>query len=230
LVKALRPRYEIDPEERIYIETTADESRGYRADVAVSVGSPGGGRASSTADLDLEPSVYSLPLPVEMEEREAYLVIRKTGQREVVSVIEVLSPGNKRSGSDGRREYLKRRHDVLRSNSHLVEIDLLLAGQRLPTVRPLLPTTDYCAFVCRADQRPQAEVFEWTLRMRLPRIPVPLLPGDDDAIIDLQAALTAVYDRSGYDYSVHYDKPLRLPFRPADEAWLREVMTTRTAG
>jgi hypothetical protein len=156
-------------------------------------------------------------------------VIRKAGEREVVTVIELLSPGNKRLGSDGRREYLKKRHDVLRSSSHLVEIDLFLGGQRLPTVRPLLPSTDYCAFVCRAGQRPQADVFEWTLQQRLPRIPIPVLPGDDDAIIDLQQALNAVYDRAGYDYSIHYNESLNLPLRAADKDWIRQVIDTRTA-
>jgi hypothetical protein len=191
LVSALRPKYEVDMEERVYVETTA----------AVLVG---------------------------IQEREAYLVIRKAAERQVVTVIEVLSPTNKRPASDGRREYLKKRHDVLRSDAHLVEIDLLLGGQRLPTVRPLLTTTDYCAFICRAGQRPQAEVIEWPLQRPLPRIPIPLLPGDNDAIIDLQAALTAVYDRLGYDYSLHYDQPLAMQLRPDHAAWLNQVLAART--
>jgi hypothetical protein len=230
LVEVLRPRYEVDPEERIYVETTGDETHGYRADVAVSVGSPARNRASSAAVLDIEPSIHTVPMPAAVEEREAYLVIRKTGEREVVTVIEVLSPANKRPGSDGRREYLNKRHEILRSTAHLVEIDLLLGGQRLPTAQPLMPTTDYCAFVCRAGQRPQAEVFEWILRTRLPRIPIPLLPSDPDTIIDLEQALTAVYDRSGYDYSLSYSQPLNLPLRPADKDWLNQVLAARTAG
>ena len=162
-----------------------------------------------------------------MEEREAYLVIRKTGEREDVTVTELLSPTNKRASSDGRREYLKKRREVLRSSAHLVEIDLLLGGQRLPTVSPLLPTTDYCVFICRAGQRPQADVIEWTRERRLPRIPIPLLPGDADAVVDLQAAVTAVYDRLGFDYSLHYDQPLSLPARPTGEAWLKQVLAAR---
>lgn len=231
LVKELRPRYEVDPEERIYVETTAGDAHAYRADVAVSAGSPSASRgAIGGAVLDIEPSVYTLPESQAMEEREAYLVIRKTGRRDVVTVIEVLSPTNKRAGSDGRREYLKKQHQVLRSSAHLVEIDLLLGGERLPTVRPLKPTTDYCAFVCRAGQRPQAEVFEWTLRTRLPRIPIPLLPDDADAILDLQHALTAVYDRAGYDYSLRYDEALAIQPRPSDEAWLKQVLAARKMG
>jgi hypothetical protein len=230
LVALLRPKYEVEPEERIYVETATGGTRGFRADVAVSVGSPAAVGASSAAVLDIEPSLYALAMPLEMEEREAFLVIRKTGEREVVTVIEVLSPSNKRPGSDGRREYLAKRREVLRSTSHLVEIDLLLGGERLPTVKPLVPTTDYCAFVCRANQRPQADVFEWTLKQRLPRIPIPLLPGDPDAIVDLQSALTAVYDRSGYDYSLHYDAPLNVQLRTGHQDWLQQVLAARTMG
>jgi hypothetical protein len=231
LVALLRPRYEVEPEERIYVETTEGDTHSFRADVAVAEGLPHARRnVTSSAVLDIEPRVYALPMPATSEEREGYLVIRKAGERAVVTVIELLSPTNKRPGSDGRREYLKKRNEVLRSSSHLVEIDLLLQGERMPTLRPLVPTTDYCAFVCRADNRPQADVFEWTLGQRLPRIPIPLLPGDADAIIDLQAALTGVYDRAGYDYSIHYDEPLRLSFRPTDETWMRKVIAMRTAG
>jgi hypothetical protein len=230
LVTALRPRYEVDPEERIYVETTSDEIHGYRTDVAVTIGPQAVGRTASAAVLDVVPSVHVLPMPDAMEEREPYLVIRKTGGREIVTVVEILSPTNKRHGSDGRREYLKKRHEVLRSTAHLVELDLLLGGERLPTVQPLKATTDYCAFVCRAEQRPRADVFEWTLHTRLPRIPIPLLPGDADAIVDLQQAFSAVYDRAGYDYALHYHEPIRVPLRAGDDAWLRQTLAARTTG
>jgi Protein of unknown function (DUF4058) len=226
LVEKLRPRYEVEPEERIYVETTPD-AQTFRADVAVSKGPAFGEEAGHLATtLGGESTVYLLPMPV--EEREPYLVIRRTGEQEVVAVIELLSPTNKRPGSDGRKEYLAKRHSVLRSTSHLVEIDLLLAGQRLPTIRPLKPETDYCAFICRAGQRPRAHVHEWTLRQPLPRIPIPLLDGDADATLELQPALSTVYERSGYDYSLDYSRPLESPLREADEPWVRQVLAARS--
>jgi hypothetical protein len=84
--------------------------------------------------------------------REAFLTIRERETMEVVTVIEVLSPGNKQAGSDGRREYLRKRRDVLLSATHLVELDLLRGGERLPTIEPL-PPGDYYAFVCRRQHR-----------------------------------------------------------------------------
>lgn len=229
LVATLRPRYEVDPEERIYVETSSGDRDMYRSDVAVSKREvPGTTTGHSTVALDIEPTVYTLPMPT--EEREPYLVIRKTGEREVVTVIEILSPTNKRPGSDGRREYLAKRNALLRSTTHLVEIDLLLGGERLPTLRPLKPATDYCAFVCRAFRRPRAEVYEWALQQPLPRIPIPLLPGDEDAILDLQRAIVSVYDRAGYDYALQYNEPLGSGFRPDQESWLRQVLTARSSG
>lgn len=50
---------------------------------------------------------------------------------EVVTAIELLSPKNKRSG-EGRRVYELKRQRVLRSLTHLVEIDLLRDGKPMP--------------------------------------------------------------------------------------------------
>jgi hypothetical protein len=49
----------------------------------------------------------------------------------------------------------------------------------------------------------------------LPVVPVPLLPGDADVTLDLQQALTNVYDLLGYDLAIDYSGPpeLSLPLR-----------------
>src|SRR5207248_2402506 len=70
--------------------------------------------------------------------------IRDTKRQELVTAIEVLSPTNKRG--DGRLEYLARRMRILSSTAHLVEIDLLRAGQRVPA-KPALPDVPYFALV-----------------------------------------------------------------------------------
>jgi len=81
---------------------------------------------------------------------ENYLVIRHLGSGEVVTVIELLSPSNKCTGSEGRKAYLAKREEILSSRTNLVELDLLRGGARLPTVQPL-PPGDYFAFVCRSN-------------------------------------------------------------------------------
>ena len=57
-------------------------------------------------------------------ERQRYLEIRDRRDRELVAVVELLSPVNKKSGPY-RAQYLTKRSEILASPAHLVEIDLL---------------------------------------------------------------------------------------------------------
>jgi hypothetical protein len=97
--------------------------------------------------------------------------------RELVTVIELLSPANKRAGADGRREYLRKRDQILQSAVHLVEVNLLLKGECLPTGEPL-PEADYYAFASCSEYRPAVEVYSWRRDERMPTIPIPLLRED----------------------------------------------------
>ena len=106
----------------------------------------------------------------------------------------------------------------------------MLGGERLPADRPLKATTDYCVFVSRGDRRPLAEVYEWEVSRHLPSIPVPLANGDPDAIVDLQSALNAVYDKTGYDYALNYTLPLKLRPRPAASQWIEQILAAHKAG
>ncbi|MCO5169086.1 MAG: DUF4058 family protein [Planctomycetes bacterium] len=155
---------------------------------------------------------------VRFEHREPFLSIFARGSAEVVTVIEVLSPTNKRGdGSEGRRAYLAKRRQVLHSEAHLVEIDLLRAGQRVPMARPL-PAADYVVIVSRAPLRPECDVFPSSLRDPLPTVPIPLL-GDEAVEVDLQALLDSVYARAGYDLDVDYGREPVPPLSPEDAAW-----------
>jgi hypothetical protein len=62
----------------------------------------------------------------------------------------------------------------------------------------------------------------------LPSVPVPLLPGDADATLDLQQALTTVYDIIGYDELIDYSQPPPGPLTPEQRAWVEERL--RSAG
>lgn len=145
--------------------------------------------------------------------------IHETDTREVVTVLELLSPSNKRRGGDGRREYLKKRDEVLGTVTHLVELDLLRGGERLP-IKPPVPAGDYYAVVSRYERRPRAQVYAWSLPDPLPVIPVPLMEGDGDVPLDLGAALTAVYDRARYQLSIDYAAALQTPLPPERVDWL----------
>ncbi|MCS6858695.1 MAG: DUF4058 family protein [Abditibacteriales bacterium] len=225
LIPHVRPRYVVLVEERVYVERQTDGHRGLIIPDVTVLEREGQemlsqGAAAATA-VAVAPVILTLPMPE--RKREAFLTIRERETMEVVTVIEVLSPDNKRPGAEGRREYLRKRETVLESEAHLIELDLLRGGERLPTVEPL-PAADYYAFVSRAPRRPKVAVYPWTLRQALPTIPVPLAEGDPEVGLDLQSVFNTVYDRAGYDYSLDYRRPLEPPLREADIAWVKQVL------
>jgi hypothetical protein len=220
------PRYVVRVEERVYVEHIPhSEAMFIRPDATVleRAGSavPHASMEAPSAPPVVIPVICHLPVPEQV--REAFLTIRARDTMEVVTVIEVLSPGNKRARSDGRREYLRKREKVLLSATHLVEFDLLRGGERLPTLE-LLPPGDYYAFVYRGQRRFQAEVYGWSLRRPLPPVPVPLAGADPDIVLDLQAIFTTVYDRAGYDYSLNYRHTLMPPLSDADQVWAQQFL------
>ncbi|MBI4613107.1 MAG: DUF4058 family protein [Planctomycetes bacterium] len=224
LVPLVRPRYVVLPERRVYVEHSAEDAPAmFVADAAVAKTREGGAlpRVARAARQGTA-AVVELTLPMPETRREAFLVLRDREKHEVVTVIEVLSPANKRRGGDGQKEYLRKREEILRSASHLVEIDLLRGGERLPTVEPL-PAGDFHAFVSRAERRPRVRVRSWTLRERIPAVAVPLAESDPDVELDLQAVFEAHYDRSGYDYSLDPRAPIDPPLEPGDAAWAKEL-------
>jgi hypothetical protein len=228
----IEPRYIVRVERRVYVES-ADEQLDYprRADVAVmlAAGADGDTRAAALSAGTTAVAPVECELPMPQEQRETYLVIRERETTQVVTVLETLSPGNKRVGGEGRHEYLKKRVEILQSDSHLVELDLLRGGQRLPTKDPL-PPGDYYAIVSRARRRPRAEVYAWTIRQALPAIPVPLKKGDADVPLDLQAVFSTVYDRARYDLSVNYQWVLEPPLSESDAAWAADLLKRNPGG
>ena len=136
----------------------------------------------------------------------------------------MLSPTNKRG--DGREEYLERRGRFLRSAAHLVEIDLLRTGQRVP-MRQALPDAEYFVFVGRSERRPLTEVWPIPLGQPLPPVPIPLLAGDSDVRLELQAAFDAVYDAVGYDLLLKYDRLPQVALTPSQQVWAQNVLDGR---
>ncbi|MFM9965587.1 MAG: DUF4058 family protein [Planctomycetaceae bacterium] len=223
LIPSLRPDYLVRTERRVFVEHPFDDPQLIRPDLSIArpPGRRTGRHTAASATAVLEPVECTLAGPIEVQEK--YLVIRKLKSAEVVTVIEVLSPSNKRAGSEGREEYLAKRDEVLQSRTNLVELDLLRGGSRLPTLGPP-PSGDYYAFVCRAKRRLRADVYAWPLPHRLPTIPIPLSPGDREASLDLQAVFDSVYDRAGYDYSLDYRQPIQPPLDKATAKWVRGLL------
>lgn len=162
-----------------------------------------------------------LVLPAErfvMETPESLVTIeiRDTTKRQLVTAIEVLSPTNKHG--DGRDEYLAKRRRILLSTAHLIEIDLLRQGQRVPMQQPL-PPMPYFVFLSRAEKRPLTDIWPVAFNEPLPVVPVPLLPEDTDTPLDLQLIFTNTYDLLGYDLAVDYSQPPEISLNKEAVAW-----------
>jgi hypothetical protein len=116
-------------------------------------------------------------------------------------------------------DYRKKRSSLYNANVHLIEIDLLRRGTR-PFNHPRLPDVPYLVTLTRAGSG-VIDVWPVTLQDTLPTIPVPLRNPDPDAVLDLQAALQAIYDEAGYDLSIDYTQTPPPPaFSKADIEWM----------
>jgi hypothetical protein len=161
------------------------------------------------------------PLPVRVRTAmpsrvpQSSIEIRDVKGRSLVAAIELLSPVNKRGRS--RHEYIDRRNKILASTAHLIEIDLLRAGQRVPMAEPL-PKATYYAIITRADHRPDSDVYPIQLDQPLPSIPIPLRERDPQVQLELQDAFTSVYDQF-LDLLVDYADAPDVPLSAQQSAW-----------
>jgi uncharacterized protein DUF4058 len=156
--------------------------------------------------------------PDEVPER--WIEIKRLPELSLVTAIEILSPTNK-SGV-GRSEYLHERRQFLDQPVHLVEIDLLLRGIRVPMGAPL-PPGDYYALVSRSEQRDHSNVYAWSVRRPLPTIPIPLAQPDPDISLNLASVVERAYEQGRYARLVNYTAAVDLPLAPEDRAWAEDL-------
>jgi hypothetical protein len=222
IADVLPPHYEATLGERVYLIEHGPEQRklGF-PDVAVTHDDlpPGTAPSSSGAAMTLEP--VTIPLTILEGPRETYIEILHQPDRSLVTSLELLSPANKEQ--PGRTEYLAKRRALLFQNVHLVELDLLMGGQRLPLQRPL-PQADYYYLLSRGDQRPDCQVYHWTLRQPLPTLPVPLRGPDPDLAIDLRAVFATAYDRGRFFRRLDYQGPWPSFLPDADRQWVGSLL------
>jgi hypothetical protein len=154
--------------------------------------------------------------------REWYLEVRKVETGEVITVIEIISPKNKRSG-EGRIKYESKREKILDSLSHLVEIDLLHQGKPMPMKGQEIQS-HYRIVVSRASERPQADLYAFNLQQEIPSFPLPLQPEDTEPVINLHELLYRLYEQGSYDLAIDYRTEPIPPISTADAAWVDKVL------
>jgi len=220
LRKTLPNNYVARLDERVrVIEYSEQSSRLIEPDIAIAKRDTQSFRApteESSVAL-LEPVVIAIPF--EEEKREAYIKILHCPDMTLVGVLEVLSPSNKED--PGRAAYRAKRNELLNRAVHLIELDLLIGGERLPLKKPY-PPGQFFALVARADCRPDCHVYHWSLRNPLPTIPIPLLPDDGEISIDLAQVYASTLERGDYSFSIDYNRSLRMQLSDRDSAWVKD--------
>ena len=221
VAEALPEDYVARMEQQVRLEAPDEETEVIRPDVLVARQRDSLQSAEQRAGVaTLEPVAVPFPQTHPTFIRQRRVEIRRLPEMSLVTVIEVLSPDNKTG--NGRKDYLAKRELLLQRAVHLVEIDLLLGGRRLP-MGAALPAGDYYAFVARVERWPSCDVYAWSVRDRLPTIPIPLRLPDPDVALDLSAPVRTAYDRGLYGRTTDYNSTLSLPLEPESRAWAQGV-------
>jgi hypothetical protein len=227
LVPLVRPRYTV----RLAVYVVEDRTP--ESDIGilypdVEVLTPGDGEQMppdlSVSPADARPSptpaTLTVPMVTPVEVQIVQVEIRDTATNQLVTCIEILSPVNKRE--PGLTVYVQKRQRLYQAGVHLLEVDFLRRGTR-PIAHPRIPASHYLVALTRAHT---GATMLWLLSVRdkLPYVPVPLLPPEADVVLDLSAALAAIYDEAGYDLSIDYGQPPPPPdFSTSDQRWMRSL-------
>jgi hypothetical protein len=220
------PKYRAAVERRIYEISPGESVLVGIPDVSVTQGisRPSQDEISNNiGTLTPQPTVVTLPMPEEV--RESYLEIREIETGLVVTVIELLSPKNKKAGP-GRIAYETKRQQVLRSLAHLVEIDLLCTGTPMPMLGQSAPSR-YRILISLAHQRPRANLYSLSLQTPIPIFKVPLRRGESEPTLDLQRLIHEVYDRAGFAFVIDYNRMLSPRLTQADQTWLTQHLQSQ---
>ncbi len=228
LVPHVRPKYAVRLEQRVYVSDGDDTA--YRTIVPdihivrnrTARPAPAVGKNAVTTPIDI-----ALAEPIETRELRVEIIDRAA--KSVVTVIELLSPANKVTGSQARRSFVEKRRDVLAAGAHWMEFDLLRSGTRgVDAVE--VPESDYLIYLNRKEANGRRGLgWPFQLRDAMPTVAVPLRAPDADVPLDLQALLTGAYNRAGYDGDIDYTKDPVVALRRADRAWARKIINSRSA-
>jgi len=223
LAPILRPSYFVRHEERVYVMTEEDPAFHLLVpDVRII------DRGRKLAAADVPQGAVAVTQPIaDHEIHEGSLKVVDSKTKDIVTVIELLSPTNKVPNSLARANFLKKRREIMATDAHWMEIDLLRDGARTANL-PGVPRTEYLIYLSRAGRQRQPFAWPMSLRKRLPIIQIPLKGDDPDVPLDLQSALDRVVERGSYDLENDYTQDPIPPLAPETAAWARERIAAWT--
>jgi hypothetical protein len=220
LTDHLSQKYRVAIEKRTYLSDGDDSLLVGIPDVSI-VSKQTNENPSVVNTTLLLPEPITVTIPIAEEVQERYLEIREVVTGVVITAIEILSPKNKRAG-EGRLAYKRKRDQILTSLTHLVEIDLLRGGQPLPILGTA--KSDYRILVSRSDHRPSAQLYAFNMQQEIPRFLIPLTPGNEEPILDLQHILGKVYERGRYHLAIDYTQSAQPPLSATDAVWAANLI------
>jgi hypothetical protein len=221
----LLPKYRVAIEKRVYQLSGEDVLLVGIPDVTIEGSKSSRIKSFKPSNIALvtpTSSPISVTLPIPIEVREGYLEVREIATQEVITVIEILSPSNKRPGK-GRDIYQQKRENILSSYTHLVEIDLLRTGDYLPMIGNNIEG-DYHILISPREYRPRADLYLFNLPDEIPTFALPIRSEDHYPIINLGSLLNKVYERAGYDVVIDYKKNPSPPLSSKEQEWLNSLL------
>jgi hypothetical protein len=161
LTHSLPAGYYAEMDQYVWLQTDEGEvDRLGKPDTFVANGSGVANTRTPGALLVAEPTAHTTLASPKKKKGNRYIRIMDQLDNHVITVIEVLSPSNKKPGED-RDSYIAKRKEYLATGTSLVELDLLRSGDRIPLGKPTGLTTTQdtgTASITHAHQAPPSRL------------------------------------------------------------------------
>jgi AraC-like DNA-binding protein len=174
LAPLLRPRYYLAVQQRTVVAVAPLDPNPIFPDLAVVE------RDKSLLDREyseasgVEPVVVGIPFQETIT--EDYLEVVEVATHRVVTIVEILSPSNKRAGED-REAYISKREKIFRAQINLVEIDLLRDWPPMPFtfLQANGHSSHYRILVKRGKNLRHAFLYSFSVRDPIPIFSLPCI-------------------------------------------------------
>lgn len=212
-------------EERVAVEADVNEEHHFAPDVRII--EP---QAVTEGEEEEAPGGIAVAAPLRLLAQvepitERFIRVIEAGTERLVTVIEFVSPTNKRG--QGLYEFRAKRGELLAAGVNYVEIDLVREGDWRALLRPHTcgkrGISTYRVTVRLPSDPGAVYLYPLSLRQRLRPIPIPLRRKDPEVQLDLQELVDLAYTNGRYARRLDYTKPLDPPLHPDDAAWAQEL-------